>query len=147
MDFFNVVRKHFIQIEALCSAMVHHHEIIFVWNPLCWIVQFLCVCGIQGWEREEGVVVAGEEGWEEGYINLRFRKNESLGLMTKIQDWNLAIMSWKVFMQFMSNPIFGWNIIQRNHSLLERKPRYIGTVTKKQHFYKASSSSLLQKGI
>ena len=54
------------------------------------------------------MVVALEEEWkEEGYINLRFRENKSLGLMTKIQDWNLAIMSWKVFMQFMSNPIFG----------------------------------------
>lgn len=67
--------------------------------------------------------------------------------MTKIQDRNLAIMSWKVFMQFMSNSIFGENIIQRSHSLLERKPRYIGTVTEKQHFYSASSSSLLLKGL
>lgn len=53
------------------------------------------------------MVDAGEEGWEEGYVNLRFRENKnSLVLMTKIQDRNLATMSWNVFMQFMSNLIF-----------------------------------------
>lgn len=52
---------------------------------------------------------AKEEEWEEeGYFSLRFRENKkNLVLMTKTQDRNLAIMCWKVFMQFMSYSIFG----------------------------------------
>ena len=70
----------------------------------------VCVCVLSKDNKgRRGVVGAGEEEWEEeSYINLRFRENKkSLGLMTKIQDRNLAIISWKVFMQFMSNPVFG----------------------------------------
>lgn len=45
------------------------------------------------------MVSAGREEWEEGYINLRFRENKNfLSLMTKIQDQNVAITSWKEFM-------------------------------------------------
>ena len=36
---------------------------------------------------------------------------------------------------------------QRNHSLFEIKPRYIGTITNKQHLHSVSSSSLLLKEI